>query len=69
MSAAPIPPTTPVEGALQQQQTHVPLRGLPVLGSVLDYKKLHRIGEGTYGVVHNRLFDVLCSSAPPCNLH
>lgn len=33
----------------QQQQTHA---HLPVLDSVLDYEKLHRIGEGTYGVVY-----------------
>lgn len=30
----------------QQQQS------LPVVDSVLDYEKLHRIGEGTYGVVY-----------------
>jgi hypothetical protein len=30
------------------QQQH----SLPVVDSVLDYEKLHRIGEGTYGVVY-----------------
>jgi acetyl esterase/lipase len=25
---------------------------LPVLDSVLDYEKIHRVGEGTYGVVY-----------------
>lgn len=25
---------------------------LPVLDSVLEYEKIHRIGEGTYGVVY-----------------
>ena len=34
---------------LVQQQ---PSQQLPVLDSVLDYEKLHRIGEGTYGVVY-----------------
>lgn len=35
----------------QQQQQHTP-KPLPVLDSVLEYEKLHRIGEGTYGVVY-----------------
>jgi hypothetical protein len=25
---------------------------LPVLDSVLEYEKIHRVGEGTYGVVY-----------------
>ena len=28
-----------------------PASELPVLDSVVDYEKLHRVGEGTYGVV------------------
>lgn len=35
----------------QQQQQHTPAP-LPVVDSVLEYEKLHRIGEGTYGVVY-----------------
>jgi hypothetical protein len=50
----------------QQQQTHA---HLPVLDSVLDYEKLHRIGEGTYGVVYKGTLDVLCSVTPACNPH
>lgn len=37
----------------QQQQAAANQKPpLPVLDSVLDYEKLHRIGEGTYGVVY-----------------
>lgn len=36
----------------QQQQQHNTPKPLPVLDSVLVYEKLHRIGEGTYGVVY-----------------
>lgn len=41
----------------QSQQQHQTPAGaaaasLPVLDSVLEYEKLHRIGEGTYGVVY-----------------
>lgn len=31
-----------------------PLASLPVFDSVAAYEKLHRIGEGTYGVVCER---------------
>lgn len=34
----------------QEQQQQQPL--LPVFDSVSDYEKLHRLGEGTYGVVY-----------------
>lgn len=44
-SAAP----TSVEVTHQQQATHA---HLPVFDPVLDYEKLHRLGEGTYGVVY-----------------
>lgn len=43
--------TTPSSHQQQQQQQHTP-KPLPVLDSVLEYEKLHRIGEGTYGVVY-----------------
>ncbi len=36
----------------QQQAVAAAQEPLPVLDSVLDYEKLHRIGEGTYGVVY-----------------
>jgi hypothetical protein len=38
-----------------EHQQHAPVQQqtpLPVLDSVLEYEKLHRIGEGTYGVVY-----------------
>lgn len=38
-----------------EHHQHAPLqqqKRLPVLDSVLEYEKLHRIGEGTYGVVY-----------------
>ena len=38
-------PGTPVEGGAS------PARTLPVFDSVASYEKVHRIGEGTYGVV------------------
>lgn len=39
-------PETPVEGGAS------PARTLPVFDSVSNYEKVHRIGEGTYGVVY-----------------
>jgi hypothetical protein len=43
--------STPSLQQQQQQQQHTPTP-LPVVDSVLEYEKLHRIGEGTYGVVY-----------------
>jgi hypothetical protein len=40
----PSPATTPAAAAAAES--------LPVLDSVLDYEKIHRVGEGTYGVVY-----------------
>lgn len=60
MSAAKRPAVTPQVDS-QHQQQQAPLH-LPVLDSVLDYEKLHRIGEGTYGVVYKgKLVDAWCA--------
>ena len=48
--SAEVPSGVAQLAAVEQQQEDDKER-LPVLDSVQEYEKLHRIGEGTYGVV------------------
>lgn len=51
VAAVPPPPSAAATAQAPPAESPSSSYSLPVTNPVTDYEKLHRIGEGTYGVV------------------